>query len=1245
MSDSLFFINYSIKLKIPVLEKYDFLQSNKFIEYEHYENIEQCEKHFLDFIKLKKDNKIFSFLDKNKNDIIEQIILFYFENLFNEYFKSLNSEISKLFNSKKITEDEYLSEIFENINFEYLKISLNHIDNYKNENLDKDLLNNLGKLYSIAYIKIYIQNLAKAFKKDLSRFNFELIFDEISNKNNNTRKIVKLYFFKAYYHLCECYEGEFINDINKIEDFPFQELYDSFTKTKKNNNEENYILDNNFIIMNNFENSFFPAFLSFNGELKKEKFQKLKLLMDKSDLHVLFCLLINNLLSFYFSNEKEKYCQLIEIFKNRLIEIKKENNELMPDMLYNIIIKLLNINKFMEKISGENDKIAKENFLILMHSLRFVIQFLNNKNKNNFYLNILSDKCKEFINNNFIIGNLPFWDVHVDSYYKLDKINRYKQKFGYYICTCGYCYSIGQCTRPNEISNCPNCYRKIGGIDHKLFVDEKEQTNHIRVYFNRNDTLYPDIPYKYFDDYKREEFDKYLYLENRGVNKNEINIIQRYDMVRNMNELAFRILNFILYSTLFYSNLSENLDTNILNEYCNDYFPNKYCNSDQLCFLCLRNDWDYIKIILEEKGIHNIHSFMNIIFDKLNEILKGVGCIENKEQRNEIEKEVNDFIEGLINDKNEYEKLEIKYDEFNNKLKNTNPNSFKELILENFSPFDNIYSENDFPNLKLFMHSNNPDIDELKISLEKQPENQKNYCLLNQIINNEENIKLMPNLININELEEYLYKKYDNNITRAKAKCIKPFNPELSKEIAEDIEKFKLPFLQSWKNIKSKCTYFECQNIGDLDITENTTLNYLLPDNVEMEGGIHLLSAYSNFIHWQNSFINNITSDISKNSPINSYLFQLQQKINVYEASINDIVKIDEKNIHLLMMDMINKYSKRDIFKNGKIDFKGFKYPLKYDFYSFEKDLCDQILPGIKYFKRENEGGLRFISYLDDSLIIKDSTVIINYMNKYSNDKLKKESIKILESFLDKNINFIMEIKNSCENLMRYLSNEIYEKDESLYNIIQKSPSTLKLDELFNQFFIDYKEKKNLFNIQHLISIYNIIEEKSWNKIKSKINDDYKMKINDYEKENLKNYLLSLFDSKKYLITKIEFANAIRRFISRNLTDIITNISINQNNKLYDYILQEELWDEKINNLEDIIYNIFNEIKKEINLSIECDNKNKICHFCQNMKNDNKNRCKNCGQCNCGLRVGHALILYEILNELIDKEKENIFEN
>lgn len=85
-------------------------------------------------------------------------------------------------------------------------------------------------------------------------------------------------------------------------------------------------------------------------------------------------------------------------------------------------------------------------------------------------------------------------------------------------------------------------------------------------------------------------------------------------------------------------------------------------------------------------------------------------------------------------------------------------------------------------------------------------------------------------------------------------------------------------------------------------------------------------------------------NNINEKSPINSSLYQLKQEINVFEATENDIIKFDEKR-NKKFKDIIIKYSMRDIFKNEKIDFKGFKYAIKFDFDSIEKELVDIFLP------------------------------------------------------------------------------------------------------------------------------------------------------------------------------------------------------------------------------------------------------------------------------------------------------------
>ena len=71
----------------------------------------------------------------------------------------------------------------------------------------------------------------------------------------------------------------------------------------------------------------------------------------------------------------------------------------------------------------------------------------------------------------------------------------------------------------------------------------------------------------------------------------------------------------------------------------------------------------------------------------------------------------------------------------------------------------------------------------------------------------------------------------------------------------------------------------------ELDITEENfeqlTLNFFLPDDGELGGGMYLASAYKYFIEIQNEFINNMMNILDINSPIKAYSFQLSQEIKV----------------------------------------------------------------------------------------------------------------------------------------------------------------------------------------------------------------------------------------------------------------------------------------------------------------------------------------------------------------------------
>ena len=335
-----------------------------------------------------------------------------------------------------------------------------------------------------------------------------------------------------------------------------------------------------------------------------------------------------------------------------------------------------------------------------------------------------------------------------------------------------------------------------------------------------------------------------------------------------MDELSFRILNFILYSHLFFSNILGNI---------NDEEMKLYTHGEITCIRMIEKNWEIIETILNEKRINNIKSFMNIIFDKIVELMGELDDMSTIDKRQKFETEIRNYIEQLINNQNEYTKQENNYNNKNERIKGSDPQSLVEILSENYSPFQGIYNKEDYPFIEMFLISKYPNMNELERCLEMQPDYAKNYCLLNQVFISSEEYGLIENIQNINKLVDYLYKKFNNKIERDKAKVMK--------------------------------------------ITEC------------FENEENLASAYRNIIDWQNSFVDIVINSIGPHSLLRSYLSQLNQAIHVQDATEEDLVKINNKTYNRVK-EMISQYSMRDIFKNGIIDFKEFKKSIKFDFES-----------------------------------------------------------------------------------------------------------------------------------------------------------------------------------------------------------------------------------------------------------------------------------------------------------------------
>ena len=110
--------------------------------------------------------------------------------------------------------------------------------------------------------------------------------------------------------------------------------------------------------------------------------------------------------------------------------------------------------------------------------------------------------------------------------------------------------------------------------------------------------------------FKAEYVDKNLAKPRKGIILSDIKEVEKNNPIRDIHIISFRILHFILYSYLFGSQILGNLtEQQILTIVIDGIVP-------QTLFNILKKDWELLNASLNELGVENIQTFLNMIFNK-----------------------------------------------------------------------------------------------------------------------------------------------------------------------------------------------------------------------------------------------------------------------------------------------------------------------------------------------------------------------------------------------------------------------------------------------------------------------------------------------------------------------------------------------------------------------------------------------------------------------------------------------------
>ena len=186
-------------------------------------------------------------------------------------------------------------------------------------------------------------------------------------------------------------------------------------------------------------------------------------------------------------------------------------------------------------------------------------------------------------NNNYLSSYYyPGSDIKEEPYYDLySKIRNHfieKPKEGCYVCLCkkGFYHSVFPGFKESQF--CPNCRKNIGTIRKEILIKneikiEDEFVNrdgYYRIFKDENEINSLDqkqrenlnkIKYMTLKEFEEKYINK-LYESDKGLPSNiDKNFYLRDDkIIRNLSQVSFRLLNFILYSHLFFARIFTNLE-------------------------------------------------------------------------------------------------------------------------------------------------------------------------------------------------------------------------------------------------------------------------------------------------------------------------------------------------------------------------------------------------------------------------------------------------------------------------------------------------------------------------------------------------------------------------------------------------------------------------------------------------------------------------------------------------------------
>ena len=1062
------------------------------------------------------NDEIVQLIEKKLNDniILEETLLYLFEKNSINYYNNILNKKAKQTN----LEDEPLQ-----ILKDCVKFLDNFINNQENNDL-KEKVKELGKLFCIGYIKTFCYIFIKMIEGTHQKLKKHEDIIKVFNYDKPICKMIRLYIYKILYNK---YNINFFNSeiMTKYKLKSFKD-YDELMKVKDLTNNI-YKLDFKVKTLKNEDYGKFYESLKdkynkdkYNTEINSKYFDIRETRIDN------FYIASYNLILANLLNEKKDFNKN---FWNNVCRILFKNDEL--------ILKALQLFYDPDKY-GEIQKdynINSKNIRPILYGYRYCLNELSLKKTKGIYYPFYSSDDINFLKKNLYPGN----DTKLNTvYYNI--INHFKNKpdEGCYICLCQnfYYHSVPSGFPGIQELNksCPNCKKNIGSFKREKDIIIVKRDDYYRIFKDqkdikelKKDSIQKDkldkINYMTLKDFE-EKFIIKSYKNEKGVFVPDINSFKSdKKIVRNLSQISFRILNYILYTHLFFARIITD------QEGFDNYKPDGMKWED-----LLSESWNIIKEELLKINIDSTEQFMHFIFTEVFSLLNNENYIDNYDNLINLEDKLEKKIQNLIKD---YEEN----DSNNDLIEDEDITSYINLLKERFNA--DKYKKEEFPLYNFFYYTDY--LDERYISEKINYMVTSKYPVLKMYLEYKNNNKpdkykdIINNINLFNDTLNLLSQKYFNNISKEDAK-----NKDLTNEeiYINNKEKFD-QFIEFYDNLQID----EIENKEKLKDNRSLSNFFIREDN---NFGKNYKIIYKTFINQQNDKIN---------------LLLEQKGIDCDNQNKANIQQLDEKEIFtldlpkkVLFNNILFDSSYRKILDKMPVNYNSYKeYVINYDY--IEEIMTEYLLSNKKLL---NENIIEFI--YNNELF---SNKVTNLFNLFKKRYIYKKEITISEKIIiykycdsNKNIHIYKKVIIDFMKLIKFLNDKRKEnynpKDDDFK---EETP----IIELLKEANFDYTDEfKALFNdneslkIDQIYAIFEYYLKAIYVEVNPEIkqyqvelDEDLKKKINDYFK-------------KGNFIEKKDLCHAIRLFITLVLLledDKKNKIKDNKNN-IINYLKSEDLW-------------------------------------------------------------------------------------